>query len=225
MPHRETVKETVTPATARKAAVGATVTALLCLLAAGSLPPTARAQQLPAQPNAVRQQLGQAALGAAQARPAPAPAKPGDTKPVAAPPRPTAEGPDTNAGKQAGAAKSDAPQKTVARRDPFSPLLNNPNKVAALPEHLPPGIAGLVIATLHVDGIVSGPNGMIAIVSNPQQRVYFLREGDRLYDGSVQHIGLDMIAFHETGKDPFGKPVDRLVSKMLFNVTPGEEAP
>ena len=31
---------------------------------------------------------------------------------------------------------------------------------------------------------------MIAVVSNPEQRVYFVREGDRLYDGDVEKIGL-----------------------------------
>ena len=62
---------------------------------------------------------------------------------------------------------------------------------------------------------------MIAVVSNPQQRVYFLREGDQLYDGTVEKIGLNEVSFHEAGKDPFGKPVEREVSKPL-NVTSGE---
>jgi hypothetical protein len=62
---------------------------------------------------------------------------------------------------------------------------------------------------------------MIAIVSNSQQRVYFLREGDKLYDGDVQKIALDEIAFHENGKDAFGKPLERVVTKRLYP-TPGE---
>ena len=66
-----------------------------------------------------------------------------------------------------------------------------------------------MIATLRVDGIVHGPNGMIAVVSNPQMRVYFLREGDHLYDGDVEHITMEGVSFHETGKDAFGKPVER----------------
>ncbi len=35
------------------------------------------------------------------------------------------------------------------------------------------------------------PNGMIAVVSNPQQRTYFLHEGDQLYDGRVDKIAMD----------------------------------
>ena len=69
-----------------------------------------------------------------------------------------------------------------------------------MPEHLPAGKAGLVIATLRVDGIINGPNGMIAIVSNTQDRVYFLRDGDRLYDGEVEKISMEGVSFHQIRK-------------------------
>jgi Tfp pilus assembly protein PilP len=88
----------------------------------------------------------------------------------------------------------------VARRDPFEAVVNS----------------------LRVDGIVKGPNGMIAVVSNPQQRVYFLREGDKLYDGSVERITLEAVSFHEVGKDAFGKPIERQVTKRLYP-SPGEQ--
>jgi hypothetical protein len=98
------------------------------------------------------------------------------------------------------------------KRDPFLPLVN---------EHktgppLPPGKAGLVVATVHVDGTVSSPNGMLAVVSNPDQRVYFLREGDKLYDGDVEKIGLDGVTFKENAKDAFGKQVERTVTKRIY---------
>jgi hypothetical protein len=57
---------------------------------------------------------------------------------------------------------------------------------------------------------------MIAVVSNPQQRTYFLREGDQLYDGRVEKISMDGISFHENGKDAFGKPVERQVNKRIY---------
>ena len=81
---------------------------------------------------------------------------------------------------------------------------------------LPPGKAGLVVATVRVDGTVRAPEGMLAVVSNPDQRVYFLREGDRLYDGDVEKIGLDGVTFKENSKDAFGKPVERLVTKRIY---------
>ena len=112
------------------------------------------------------------------------------------------------------AATSVKPDAAVSKRDPFVPLVND--KKAGGPGNLPPGIAGLVVATVHVDGTVSSPNGMIAVVSNPEQRVYFIREGDRLYDGSVEKIGLDGVTFREVSKDAFGKSVEREVTKRIY---------
>jgi len=105
---------------------------------------------------------------------------------------------------------------------PFDTLLTKARAGNAPPENLPPGKAGLIVATLRIDGIVHSPNGMIAIVSNSQQRVYFLREGDKLYDGSVNKIALDAISFTEIGKDAFGKPLERAVTKRLYP-SPGEQ--
>lgn len=112
----------------------------------------------------------------------------------------------------------------IARRDPFDPLVDkakdSPSGGPQAP--LPAGKPGLVVATLRIDGIVKGSSGMIAIVSNPQSRVYFLREGDHLYDGEVEHISMEGVAFHQTGKDAFGKAVEREVTKRLYP-TPGEQ--
>lgn len=79
-----------------------------------------------------------------------------------------------------------------------------------------------MVGTVQITGIIRSGNGMIAIVANPQQRVYFLREGDKLYDGSVDHITLEAVSFHEMGKDAFGKSIEREVTKRLYP-TPGEE--
>lgn len=110
----------------------------------------------------------------------------------------------------------------VARRDPFDPLVNKEKDTPGPQAPLPAGKPGLVVATLRVDGIVRDPNGMIAVVSNPQMRVYFLHEGDHLYDGDVSHITMEGVTFHENGKDAFGKAVEREITKRLYP-TPGEQ--
>ena len=122
---------------------------------------------------------------------------------------------------EGAAGSSTAEQARIARRDPFESLLSR-QKAGGDAKNLPPGKGGLQVSTLKIDGIVHGPNGMIAVVSNPQQRTYFLHEGDQLYDGRVDKIAMDGVSFHESGKDAFGKPVERSVNKRIYS-TAGEE--
>jgi hypothetical protein len=153
--------------------------------------------------------LSLAAIPAVEAQAAPAPAAPATA--------PAKKGHKKAAAANAAAAPADqGAAKTVTavgKRDPFLPLVND-TKQGGPP--LPPGKAGLVVATVHIDGTVRSPEGMLAVVSNPDQRVYFLREGDRLYDGDVEKIGLDGVTFKENSKDAFGKPVEKLVTKRIY---------
>ncbi len=121
--------------------------------------------------------------------------------------------------KPAETASAAAPESEakVARRDPFESLISRQQAAARNQAALPPGIAGLQVSTLRLDGIVKSPRGMIAVVSNPQARTYFLREGDKLYDGQVEKIAMDGVSFHEEGKDAFGKPVERQVNKRIYS--------
>jgi Tfp pilus assembly protein PilP len=112
-------------------------------------------------------------------------------------------------------AKAPAPAR-VTRRDPFRPLLAQTERGAEVPLNCGPGKAGLVVGTLRVDGVVRSPSGMISVVTTPQQRVYFLREGERLCNGAVERITMEAVTFRESGKDPFGKAVDRPVTKRIY---------
>ena len=120
-----------------------------------------------------------------------------------------------------GAATAEG-EARAGRRDPFESLVGRQQAQAAAAKNLPPGKAGLQVSTLRLDGIVRSSNGMIAMVSNPQARTYFLREGDQLYDGKVEKIAMDGVSFHELGKDAFGKPVERQVNKRIYS-TAGEQ--
>lgn len=106
------------------------------------------------------------------------------------------------------------------RRDPFKHLVAGPRSRAAGGTDTPvitvPGKGGLVVATTRLDGLVKAPSGMIAVVSSPQNRVYFLREGDRLYDGRVEKITMDGMTLREMSKDAFGKPLERVVMKRIY---------
>jgi Tfp pilus assembly protein PilP len=121
------------------------------------------------------------------------------------------------AARTVSAKKPVAIEQKIARRDPFESLIGRKQAQDALAKNLPPGKAGLQVGTLRLDGIVKSANGMIAVVANPQQRTYFLREGDQLYDGKVEKISMEGVTFHEEGKDAFGKPVEREVNKRLYS--------
>jgi Tfp pilus assembly protein PilP len=132
--------------------------------------------------------------------------------------KPVAKAPVNPAAKKAAAPRTSAPAESevrMARRDPFESLVGRQQGKGA--PNLPPGKAGLQVSTLRLDGIVKAPNGMIAVVSNPQARTYFLREGDHLYDGTVEKISMDGVSFHEEGKDAFGKPMERQVNKRIYS--------
>jgi len=177
--------------------------------------PAAAKAPAPAQQPKVPAKAPSKAKRPAKAAAAPAPAK--APAAVKAPAKTTEKKPKKTPVEKPAEAKVSA-----AKRDPFDPLLNKPSQGTETPQNLPPGKAGLVVGTLRIDGIVGGAKGMIAIVSNPQQRVYFLREGDKLYDGSVQHITIEAVSFQEVGKDAFGKPLERQVTKRLYP-SPGEQ--
>jgi len=145
--------------------------------------------------------------GAKPAHPAKSSAK-SKAKPISSTP---AAAPASEGGADDSAVESEG---KFARRDPFESLVNRQQNTGG--KNLPPGKAGLQVSTLRLDGIVKSSNGMIAVVSNPQARTYFLREGDQLYDGRVEKIALDGVSFHEVGKDAFGKPVERQVNKRIY---------
>lgn len=121
----------------------------------------------------------------------------------------------------AEASVMERPFSVATRRDPFLPLISERKELAG-PGRLPPGKGGLVISTVHVDGTVRSEEGMIAVLSNADQRTYFVREGDRLYDGAVEKISLEGVTFRQDSKDAFGKPVERVVTKRIY-ATAGEQ--
>jgi Tfp pilus assembly protein PilP len=180
--------------------------------------PAKSAAQAPAKPAAASSSGAQSKPAAPVTnKPAATAAKPATPKTAAAKPAPkqAAKKSARRAAKPAVSATPAADKEVkVAKRDPFESLVGREH--AGPRTDLPQGKAGLQVGTLRLDGIVRAPNGMIAVVSNPQSRTYFLREGDQLYDGRVEKIAMDGVSFHEIGKDAFGKPVERQVNKRIY---------
>jgi Tfp pilus assembly protein PilP len=184
--------------------------------------PKQPAKTAPAQPAPSKAPAPTKAVTPSQA----APAKPAPAKPAPSQAAPSKAAPPKVVEKEAVPPKAKAPVEALAaiptqggRRDPFEHLVSRPTPGGTgqpVPDRLPPGKGGLIVSSMRLDGVVKAPSGMIAVVSNPQRRVYFLREGDRLYDGRVERITLDGMIVREFGKDAFGKPLERIVPKRIY---------
>ncbi|MBN2319565.1 MAG: hypothetical protein JXR49_10835 [Acidobacteria bacterium] len=104
-------------------------------------------------------------------------------------------------------------------RDPFlNPLLKKPGNEGdqeidrGLP---PPGIAGTFIEEAVLKGISIKEDGRLAIVKGSGNRAYFLREGDRLFDGYLKEIYRDSIKLVREIKMRSGKIITQEVTKRL----------
>jgi len=109
--------------------------------------------------------------------------------------------------------------KAGSGRDPFlNPLLRKKgaNGDRAVDKgNPPPGIAGTFIAEAVLKGISIKENGKLAIVKGNGNRAYFLREGDRLFDGYLKKIHRDSITLVRVTKMRSGKVLTKEVTKKL----------
>ena len=135
----------------------------------------------------------------------------------------------------AGAAGAEAVQPTTprllsdaaGRRDPFksseAPGPTGESTPGEIPRNLPPGIRGLVISQLRLEGVVrqAPANTMIAVVTNPTKRAYFLRVNDAVYNGVVSKITPDALYFKENTLDSSGRVANHEVEIKLGSA-PGE---
>jgi hypothetical protein len=222
------VSAQINPATAKAAAQNAAQAANTSATQSSST--TAKPSQTSAT-NPKNQMNTSATQPQAQTKTAPAqttkqPAKPVPSKDAKKPAPKTAPNvtmaPAQKAPPAGDVTRTTKPTLPQGRRDPFITLIGKQTGGGGPALNLPPGKGGLQVSTLILQGIVSGPNGMIAVVANPQKSVYFLRVGDELFDGRVEKIEIGSVLFHEVGKDAFGKPVEREVTRKL-NPSSGEQ--
>lgn len=122
----------------------------------------------------------------------------------------------------AGALGAQAPaaqQKPTphSRRDPFKTLIIPPGSGKGQPLNLPAGKAGLLIDRLQVQGIaIGGPTGPVALVAEGDE-TYFLRPGDRIYDGVVERLEPSGIEFQRTRALAKGQTVGAEVTRGIVS--------
>lgn len=107
--------------------------------------------------------------------------------------------------------------KSGNHRDPFlNLLLVKPKGDEEMSRGVPPaGIAGTYIAQAVLQGTSVRDKGRIAVVRGADSRAYFLREGDKLFDGYVRTIDYDSITLVRVTKMKSGKVLTQDVTKRL----------
>jgi hypothetical protein len=106
------------------------------------------------------------------------------------------------------------------RRDPFVSLALGIDVLATGPR--PDGLPGMLIQEVSLRGIVKTVDGYIAMIQGTDNKSYFAREGQRLYDGSIQSIDDAGIVFRQEINDPLRIEKFQTVEKTLHPVEEGK---
>ena len=104
------------------------------------------------------------------------------------------------------------------RRDPFVSLLKPVGESG--PRQRRPGMEGFLIQEVALKGIVRDRSGFISILLGTDGKSYFVRNGQRLYDGVVTAIDATSVTFRQEITDPLSTVKSRDVRKSLY---PSEE--
>ena len=116
---------------------------------------------------------------------------------------------------------ADVLYRSGSRRDPFlNPLLFKKKEKASGDEEIarglpPPGIAGTYIAQATLQGIAIRDDGRIAVIRGSDSRAYFLKAGDKLFDGYLKEIQNDSVTLVRETKLRSGKVLTQDVTKRL----------
>ena len=102
------------------------------------------------------------------------------------------------------------------RRDPFISLALGLNVLG--PDERPPGLQGMLIQEVSLHGIVKTVDGYIAMIQGTDNKSYFARAGERLYDGNIQEIDDDKVVFRQEINDPLRIEKFQQVEKTLHPV-------
>ena len=104
----------------------------------------------------------------------------------------------------------------AGRRDPFRSLVEQ-TKGEKGPR--PKGIAGMLISEVDLVGIVQKGKDNLAFLNGSDNKGYFLRVGDQLYDGKIIQINRQtgQVVFRQEINDPRSIKPYRDVTKRLYS--------
>jgi len=105
----------------------------------------------------------------------------------------------------------------AGRRDPFHSLVEQ-TKAEKGPR--PKGVAGMLISEVDLVGIVQKGRDNLAFFNGSDNKGYFLRVGDQLYDGRIIQINRQtgQVVFRQEINDPRSIKPYRDITKRLYSV-------
>jgi Tfp pilus assembly protein PilP len=165
--------------------------ALAAARAASGAQPTAPAKAAPAPVQTAK---------APQAAPAPATATPAGAVPVT--PALQAQGFSYN---------------PEGRRDPFVNMLRRGSGMdtSSSSGPRPAGLKGLATGEVTLKGTMASQGAYVGILQGSDARTYVVRQGERLFDGTIRSITADALVILQQVNDPLTKETNREVRKVL----------
>ncbi len=106
------------------------------------------------------------------------------------------------------------------RRDPFISLALGLNILS--PEERIPGLGGMLIQEVSLRGIVRTSEGYIAMIQGTDNKSYFAREGERMYDGMIEAIDSEKIVLRKEINDPLRIEKFQRLEKWLHPLEEGQ---
>jgi type IV pilus assembly protein PilP len=101
------------------------------------------------------------------------------------------------------------------RRDPFVSLMK-PVSAEEAKRVKKPGPEGFLIQEVALKGVVKTPEGFTAMVLGPDGKSYFVKLGQRFYDGAVTALDGSSVTFRQEVADPLSPVRTREVRKSLY---------
>jgi len=105
---------------------------------------------------------------------------------------------------------------SAGRRDPFVSLAQGFEVLS--PDVRPPGLRGMLIQEVTLRGIVKTEVGYIAMIQGTDNKSYFAKLGERLYDGTISKISDTNVIFRQEINDPLRVEKFQNVEKSLYPV-------
>ena len=110
--------------------------------------------------------------------------------------------------------------QSAGLRDPFVSLAFG---VEVLPlAARPPGLQGMLIQEITLKGIVKTKDHYIAMIQGTDNKSYFARKGEKLYDGRIQSMNEARVIFRREINNPLRIESFQQVEKVLNPVEEGK---